>query len=275
MKQQYYGLWISVMLFFIFTNSKGQQLDALPLTFLNYISTSGKCVGIDGTNNIYQLTSDNFLVKHNTDGKALFNYNSIFLNKSTIIVCENTFKTVLFYIDQGKIEVLDRRLSLDVSIGIYDLDFLDITAICTAQDNQSLWIFDRGTMLLSKIDQYGKTIQSVDIRNFQLSNKMKTYPYIKLIETNDLLFAIDEKSQVSIFDNFGNYIKQVFLDCLPNDIEAFDGKIVYKNKNNLEILDVKTNQKNIFSIPTELSEIVIGNGILVGKQGIDWKVYKY
>jgi hypothetical protein len=261
-------------MFFCFC-ANGQTVDTILLNYKGTISSTGDCVGTDGVNNVYFLSKSNFLVKYDENGKELFNYNSLFLNSSTIISCENPFKTILYYPDQGKIAVLDRRLSLNAEIDLNKTDYLNISAVCASQDNQNLWIFDDGSKFLYKIDQSGKAIISIDIRSIRAGLKANLSAFTKLIESNDYLFCIKANGEVVVLDNFGNYNTDLILPCLPNEIEAFDGKIIYKKNNLIEAIDIKTKQKFAIPIDVNLNQIILGKGIIIGKSIEEWKIFKF
>ena len=273
MKQSWLVLWISIMCFCL--SSNGQTVDTILLSYNGTISSNGNCIGIDGVNNGYFLSKSNFLIKYDETGKELFNYNSLFLNSGTVISCENPFKTFLYYPDQGKIAVLDRRLSLNAEIDLNKTDYLNISAVCASQDNQNLWIFDDGNKFLYKIDQSGKAIISIDLRSIQAGLKANLNAFTKLIESNDYLFCIRASGEVVVLDNFGNFKTAFFLGCFPNEIEAFDGKIIYKKNNIIEAIDIKTKQKFAIPIDVNLTQIVLGKGTIIGKSIAEWKIFKF
>lgn len=275
MKQKWLVLWISGMLFVVSFFTKGQIVDTIMFKSGGVVVPSGNCVGIDGVNNSYFLSNANFLIKYDEFGQELFNYNSLFLNSNTLISCENPFKTILFFSDQGKIAVLDRRLALSAEIDLNRTDFLNVTAVCASQDNQNLWIFDDGNKFLFKIDQTGKVIISIDIRSLRSGLKANLGAFVKLIESNDYLFCIRANGQVVVLDNFGNYISELELQSLPNEIEAFDGKIIYKHNNWIEAIDIKSKQKYVMPINKDLSQIILGKGIIIGKSNTEWKIFRY
>ena len=275
MKRIWSILLVVSCLFFNGQVIAASQLDSSQLTFVAQLSDSVKYISIDGLNNIYVLNQKNFLIKYDGTGKKINDYNDVYLNEETIISCENPFKTVLYYPDQGKLKILDNRLSVSAEIDIYALGLVDVAAVCPTKDNQHIWVFDEGTMTLYKISQSGKLIYDLDMRDLPGKDDFSQGAPVRMIETNSKLFMINEKAAVYIFDNFGNFNRKFNFIAKPTEINATDEFLIYKMHSNIVVFSVKNYDSTIVPVEIESSQIVVGKGIAVARQATGWNIYKF
>lgn len=213
------------------------------------------------------------LERYNSDGVFIQNYGSIYINEHTEIISVNGFKTILFSPDFGKIIQLDNRLRELDEIDAYNLQNYIITCIGSSYDNNFLWVWDAATQRIVKIDKDQKPIFTSNTISLLVGKKINPR---QILESGILLYLVDRQNGIFIFDNQGNYIKNIPLENIRN-VTVIDGIIYYIKDDFIYSYDNLTFSETRYTKTPELKNIQIGKTIICGinKEGFAeiWKFW--
>lgn len=231
---------------------------AIP-TFVKTIEKKPISIYANTTNDIF-LLQKGMLERYNADGSFFQNYGSIYINENTEIISINGFKTILFSPDFGKIIQLDNRLrELDI-IDIYNLGTYIITCVGVSYDNNFLWIWDAATQQIVKLDKDHQAIFHSNTLSLWTGTQMNP---IQIVESGIYLYLLDNKNGIYIFDNQGNYIKQIPVTNISS-IEIIDGQLIYYKENCIYSYNMLTFSEIKYTQTPKLDNIQLGQSILTG-----------
>ncbi len=214
---------------------------------------------INTTNDIF-LLQKGMLERYNSDGSFFQNYGSIYINEHTDIISVNGFKTILFSPDFGKIIQLDNRLrELDV-IDAYNLGTYIITCVGTSYDNNYLWLFDAGSQRLIKLDKDHTPIFTSNTLSMLIGKKINPR---QIVESGIMLYLVDPRNGIYIFDNQGNYIKNIPVENARN-LKVIEDKIYYTKDSSIYSYDNLTFSETRYIQTPDLKNIQIGKTIICG-----------
>ena len=242
---------------------------ATPVYFKT-ISKPSTDLFINTTNDIF-LVQKGMLERYNSNGTFFQNYGSIYINENTDVISVNGFKTILFSPDFGKIIQLDNRLrELDI-IDAYNLGTYIITCVGSSYDNNYLWLFDAGSQRLIKLDKDQTPSFTSNTLSMVIGKKINP---IQIFESGILLYLVDAKNGIFVFDNQGNYIKNIPMENAKN-VKVMEDKIYYTKDNYIFSYDNLTFTETRYTETPDLKNIQIGKTIICGvnKEGFTeiWK----
>ena len=212
------------------------------------------------TSNDILLLQKGMLERYTADGIFFQNYGSIYINEHTEIVSVNSFKTILFSPDYGKIIQLDNRLKEIDIIDVNNLGTYLVSCVGSSYDNNFLWLYDAASQRLVKLDKNHTPI--FESNTLSLLTQKILQP-IQLIESGVLLYLLDEKNGIFVFDNQGNFIKNIPIESLKN-IQIIDSKIYYAKGNEVYSYDQLTFLETRYTATPNLQQIHIGKAIVCG-----------
>lgn len=229
-----------------------------PILYATISKTATKLF-INTTDDIF-LMRKGMLERYYSDGTFFQNYGNIAINEHTEIISVNGFKTILFSPDYGKIIELDNRLrELDI-INAFNLGTYIITCVGSSYDNNFLWLWDDGAQLLVKIDKDQSPIFTSNTMSMLLGKKI--HPN-QIIEAGIMLYLVDAKNGIFVFDNQGNYIKQIPITGIDN-IKVIDNQIYYSKDNAIYSYNNLTFTETRYAQTPNLKTIQIGKTIICG-----------
>jgi hypothetical protein len=161
---------------------------------------------IDPLQQIYYVNNQRQLVKLATTQDKTFLYTAIFLNKNIVLNVQNPFKVLLYKQDMGELITLDTRMTVTGSVNLFDLGYYDISALSSASNLQNVWLFDRARQQLILLDQQNKESFVTPIMS-QLIGTSLSPVFVAEIEAK--VYLVDPVKGIFIFDNLGNYFKQL------------------------------------------------------------------
>lgn len=231
---------------------------ATPVYFKT-ISKPSTDLFINTTNDIF-LVQKGMLERYNSNGTFFQNYGSIYINENTDVISVNGFKTILFSPDFGKIIQLDNRLrELDI-IDAYNLGTYIITCVGSSYDNNYLWLFDAGSQRLIKLDKDQTPSFTSNTLSMVIGKKINP---IQIFESGILLYLVDAKNGIFVFDNQGNYIKNIPMENAKN-VKVMEDKIYYTKDNYIFSYDNLTFTETRYTETPDLKNIQIGKTIICG-----------
>lgn len=162
-------------------------------------------VEIDNLQYIYVLTSDDKILRYDSDLNKKYEYNNRSIGNIVSIDATNPQKILCFIADFNRILILDNTLAEIKILDLSTTDFLDITAVARSNDNR-IWIFDPINQVLVKIDNLGNAqFTSNRLSDYNLGNVNPTI----IQEKENRVAVVDEELGILIFDNFGQFLKLI------------------------------------------------------------------
>ncbi len=261
---------VKVVLLYFFLLVSYSSYAATP-TFIKTIAKKPLDIFINTTNDIF-LLHKGMLERYDAEGRLMQSYGSIYINERTQIVSMNGFKTILFSPDYGKIIQLDNRLRELSVIDALALGTYIITCVGVSYDNNYLWIWDVATQRLIKLDKDQKPIFSSNTLSMLVGKSINPR---QIIESGILLYLADVRDGLFIFDNQGNYIKQIPITDTKN-LRVIDGVIYYLKGDYIFSYDNLTFTETRYTQTPNLKNIQIGKTVLCGLNKEDYvEIWKF
>lgn len=212
---------------------------------------------VDKLGHLY-LIKNSELKKVDLENKHKKSYSNILSGRINTVDVSDPFRTLLFYKDFNKIELLDKNLSKIISpIILDDLGYYNVLSVCQSV-NGGFWIFDQS---LSQIVYIDKKLNSVK-KSSQLSDLID--PNIEseqvfMIEKNDYIYLGIRGEGILLFDSYGTYIKTFPLLNISL-FQVNNGVISYYHDGELYFYDTNNFEENHLNLPKlEYKQVMIEN----------------
>lgn len=229
-----------------------QKLKTIPVKAYN--------VFVNGTDQVYIL-SKGMLELHLLNGSPVLQYGSKYINKHTKIISVNSFKTILYSEDYGKIITLDNRLKQQEIFDIYDLgSTVLVSCVGASLINNTIWIFDAATQKLSKLDENHKVLFTSNSISQALGKEI--HPE-QIHEFGIYVYLVDEENGIYIFDTQGNYVKFIPIFNAHN-FSVVSSKFYYVKDNSAFEYNPLTFTETKFLKTPELKYLHFGSSVLAG-----------
>lgn len=252
-KQRFFAVLI-----FLFITSN--TLFSANPTLVQTIKTKAINVFVNSNNQVYVMYKG-MLELFPLNESPVLQYGSKYINKNTRIISVNSFKTILYSEDYGKIMVLDNRLKQSDIIDIYELgNSILISCVGASLENNNIWIFDMATQKVSKMDENHKVIFTSNSIAQAMGKEINP---TQMYEFGMYLFLIDEKNGIFIFDTQGNYLKNIPIADAHNLCVA-SGKFYYTKQDFVYEYDPMTFTETKYLKTPDLKRIHMGSAILAG-----------
>lgn len=258
-------LW--AMVYCLWSNN---SFSAIP-TYIKTIEKKPISIFVNTTNDIFLLYKG-MLERYNADGTFFQNYGSIYINEHTEIISITGFKTILYSPDFGKIIQLDNRFKEIDVIDVFNLGTYLITCVGTSYDNNFLWLWDDATQRLIKMDKDQKPI--FESNNLSLWTGKTIHP-IQITEVGIQLFVLDTTQGIFIFDNQGNFIKNIPIYAIQ-DLKIYENQLFYYKEQCIYSYQQLTFSEIKYTQTPKLENIQLGKSILCGINQMGWvEIWKY
>lgn len=178
---------------------------------------------LDPLQQIYYINDQRQLIKLVPNQNRQYLYTDLFVDGQTILQVQNPFKVLLYKKDVGTLITLDSRLNVTGKINLFDLGYFDVSAVAAANDNLSLWLFDKASQQLTRLDQQYRPVFTSPVMPQQIGFDLN--PSF-ITETEGKVYVVDNEKGIFVFDNIGNYFKQIPLKGLGK-IWVFGPRILY------------------------------------------------
>jgi len=239
-----------VVCFSLFVNySFAQIVDSNSIRLVKDLAISSSFFSTDKLGQFYIVNDDEQLIKYNSNGDSLFQFNNHQNGELAMVDPTDPFNVLLYYPEFMKVVTLDRTLSPTSEYDLYDLDIVDVPAIGMSNDN-NIWIYDNTSFTLKKINRNGKLIVESENLSFQLKTWLQpTF----ILERGNFVFVNDPFQGIFIFDLFGKYIKTLEFKGLE-DFQVENDNIIYQHDSTLHAFDMSTLNEIVIPLPIEVSD---------------------
>ncbi len=171
----------------------------------------------------YLVTRDKVQKVHYNDSLTQFHQRQN-IGAITTVDVSNPMKTILYYRDYRKVEILDTWMSMIREIDLDEYGYMQVSAVCGSSTN-GIWLYDENSAQLKRINDGGELVlQSVSSR--QSMNKVLHVSY--LLEKNAKVYVADPEIGIVLFDMFGSYIKTLPIRGIQK-FSIFADQIVFFN----------------------------------------------
>jgi hypothetical protein len=184
---------------------------------------------LDPLHQVYFINDKRQLYKLVPSQNREYLYTDLFVDQQTVIQAQNPFKVLLYKKDVGTLVTLDSRLNQTARINLFDLGYFDVSAVATANDNQSIWLFDKASQQLVRLDQNNRQTFFSPVMPQQIGHELDP---VYITETESKVYLVDPTKGIFIFDNIGNYFKKLPVEGIrkiwifgPRMLYYFEGKI--------------------------------------------------
>ncbi len=223
------------------------------------IDTLAKAVFLDNLDDVYVLTLGNELLKYNAGGKLKWRYSNTRFGKLSTVDVSDPMRIVLFYADFQQVVVLNNNLSEITNYSFARNGDLLVAAVA-ASNNNSLWIFDRGSNALIKLSS-DFTAQTRSANLSQIFEEVISPK--KLVTTNEYVFLQQKDNQLLQFDRFGGFLRVLPIDSVA-DFSVMANLIYYEKKGGLIKYNPFTFELTKLTLPVlgAVKQLAVGNKII-------------
>ena len=206
------------------------------------------------------LLEKGIIKKFNAEGQLITTYGNIYIDQQTQIIGNNTFKTLLYCPDYGKIIQLDKRLGEIDVIDIFSIGNYVITNVTPSYDNEFMWIWDMSTQRLLKLNNQQQPVFTSNTISQWTGTEL--YPQ-SMQEIATRLILNDTARGIFIFDNNGNYRKQLPIKKALS-IKIKGDVLYYVQQGTLLSYDLLTFAETQYAGVPTLTQLQVGQNILCG-----------
>ncbi|KOY85942.1 hypothetical protein AD998_07115 [bacterium 336/3] len=230
-------------------------------------------VSMDFYGNIYVADSQGNLTQYNEKGDSLKRFAPEQVANLHSLEAWKGLEILLFYRDLQRYTWLNRFL-VPLETQNLDSEKIGFARLLTYANDGNLWLFDEQDFSLKK---YQTNTNTVHIKTpCDLIFNPKIYSLSFLREYQNQVFLVDSNSGIFIFDNFGNYKKNLqisninFISFVKDDIAYIDKNVLYLRHLYTDVqhklhLPIEYNYKDFFLISTNYVYLFTSKEMLIFK----------
>ena len=235
------------------------------LILKNTLSIESNYFTTDRLYNIYTLNSENTIIKYNSTGKRLFEYNNQNYGTPSRVDASNPLRILVYYKEFLTAIILDRTLTELYVFHLQDYEINQSDVAATANDN-GLWVFDNWSYQLKKINEQGAIERTSDDLNQLLGIQLE--PSQIILKDNQIFLTVPSQG-IFVFTLFGQYVKTLPLLAIERFQVQNDYIIFYKNQQLYhysisfqaeKIINIPKNDKDIQQVNVKNNHIFISTG---------------
>ena len=223
-------------------NTKAQEVTLMKSIKID----TPEAVSIDKLGKVYIADKQGNINRYLPNGSLDDTFSSPKQGHIGLIEAWNPLKTFVFYDDLQEYTFLNRFLTASESFPLYELS--DFNSLATISYDNNLWIIDMVDYSLKKYDLNYR--QFTITTNFDLLLNPDDYDITFIKEYQNLVFISDRNSGIYIFDNLGNYLRQISTQS----VEYFnfeDNSIYYLSEGSLVTTDIYTLKSKTSALPAK------------------------
>lgn len=242
--------WIVKILFFVLVGFSVFSQDSIQFSWKQkFVLQIDQDVtwSVDNLENHY-LGGTFGIKKYDSVGTLKFQQSLKSLGNTSALVPINSMKLVHFSEEQQTLCYFDNTLTVsDDCIDLVDEGIVNAVEVCRSSQPNKLWVLDNvnSTLFLLSLDE---SQQRQEIKN--LRGILDLNHVTRIIERNNQLLMLDREKGVFIFDLYG-----ALIEHLPElnviDIDATESSIILLKKDEVEIMNRKTMDKQNLPLPLE------------------------
>ncbi|MDX1903700.1 MAG: hypothetical protein SFU27_06030 [Thermonemataceae bacterium] len=235
-------LFIAFFLFFY--EVKSQNITSVKKIIL---VNSPQAASIDLQGNVYVALKNGIVCKYNEQGDSLISFVPMQNIPPDVIEAWIGVRILLFYRDLQKYIWLNRFMSPIEEVTL-DNPELGFVRLLTYADDGNLWLFDEQNFAIKKYNPLTKKVMLTI--SMALIEKEKALQIDFLREYQHTLWVLDSNNGIFVFDNFGNFKKNLHVSNLYF-FTFFEDNIAYIQKKNLYLLHLYEGSTQNINLPIE------------------------
>jgi hypothetical protein len=179
-------------------------------------------VALDNAGRLYIVTPFGDLIRQDLEGsEPPLIYSPVKKARISLVDVSNSLRTFLFYEDLQEYVLLDRFLTETSRYSLVEIT--SYAGIAAPALNNQLWIVDMVDFSIKKVDtQFNQVLIRIPLPQV-LSPEKSDFTFLR--EYQNLLFLTDANSGIYVFDNMGNFLRQINITGL--ETLRFSAKHMY------------------------------------------------
>ena len=191
------------------------------LVLVKSIPIEARLFTTDLIGNCYVIKENNFLIKYNSLGDSVAQFNEVKKGKVTQIDVSNPLRILLYYADFNQIIILDNMLSKKQVLKLNTIGIFNAPCVANSMDG-NIWVYDQASNNLLKLDNQLALLSTTNLRNM-LSESIDP---IYMVEQERNLFLVDSVQGIYKFDLYGFY--NTTYHFKTKAVQYFNGYLVYQ-----------------------------------------------
>lgn len=201
-------------------------------------------LSVDNRGNIFFSDKSGNLGKLGPNGDMLGRYSPIFQARVDQLEAFHTVNIFLFSFDLQQFVILDVFLNPISSFDLRDED-VGIVKAATLGNNNVLWLFDEVDLSLIQYDYRRNLIlQKQPLSLILGSNKMEV---VELVERQNMIFMNVKGKGIVIFDNQGNFIKEIDIQ-VDQKLNLYGNSIYFIKKGLIHQVNIFSEEKKEYKL---------------------------
>jgi hypothetical protein len=225
------------------------------------INKNDNCaIEVDKLGNYYLIKCNGEIQKYSAENHLLYVYNGSETNDISCLDVSDPHKLLIFSRDYQTIKVLDKTMSLMITIQLDPSQNYD--AIGTSNDS-NIWLHNSLKNELSKIDFSGNQLE----QNVKIETNIQNMRINRIFENDNMVFICDDTKGVLIFNNLGLYQKSLKLNSIENPA-IVDNSFIYFDKKQQELISFDIDSGSSKTIKNlqgfnPISSVISSNDVLI------------
>lgn len=217
------------------------------------IPVEGKFMTTDFLKNSYVITARNQVMKYDSTGNMVGNFNENKYGTPTSVDATSPFNVVIFFKDFATAVTTDMRLNTRQLYRLSNIDINNISAVALSHDNY-LWVYDQDQNRLKKVNKnYEVMYQSLDITQLVGEAVEPNFIIERSISGGNMIFLGVPNMGIIVFDMFGVYYTAIPNSALQAEnltsFQIINDKIVYFYDGKVMVYDFFEKNISALNIP--------------------------
>lgn len=214
---------------------------------------------IDKKKHLYIADTEGNITQYDSLGHQLLTYSPEKIGTVTSMTTSQTMRLFIFYRDFQEYVILNRFLD-QTSRQKFVQEEVGFVKLATLSSDNNIWIFDDTEVSIKKYSpQLNKVITKTSL---DLMFNNQSQEVTSLQEYENLLYLVDQKSGILIFDNLGNFKKKLAYTGVTG-LTVFDRKMYIIHNQQLKCI-------NLYNTNSKSSSIIINNLSIEAKTQISY-----
>ena len=196
----------------------------------------------DFSGNLYLSDEHGMISKYDKNGSLQISYSGTINSSIYSIDASHTSKIFGFYRDQQSYLILDRFLN-PLNEANLNPSFVGYAAETAYSADNNLWIFDQSDLTIKKINLLSNIV--ITSSAIPLIIAEEEWDLLQIEEYQNKLYLYNSSKEIYVFDNLGNYIRQLGINP--------DSKVCFNGSELIFVQDLRILALNIYN--NEIREI--------------------
>ena len=158
---------------------------------------------VDPAGKTYLLLADSRLITRNELGQTTNLFYDSSLGMPDHVDVTNPFSIIVYYLDFGRLIILDRTLSEVARVDLFAVNGLEQPgALARANDNQ-IWVYDSWDYRLKLLNERGRVQRTTN--DLRLELKITDAPEAIFVDRGTVALYFEGRNQLAVLTNYGRF----------------------------------------------------------------------